>query len=276
MTAAIGTGVIRMGIELLFLTLDGVMFDTEDAHRRACNIAFKACGIDRRWDITEFRMAANRSAALAITNVQGISARDMKALICQKHDAFHHLVLDGAAGVKGECLSLAKEALAAGCKLAIVTELPARTVTALLEQAYGDTVNDVFSVVASGADLRHAIGNGPYQLAMRTVGVEAEHAAAIEASTSGLQAARAAGLWTFAASMQGMRDAQPNDPGRSRPHLREWRDMTDDDAPAQPRTPLALSFDMLCLLKQQHRQQPGLQPQRMPRPKLVLPGRRSA
>lgn len=264
-----------MGIELLVLTLDGVMFDTEDAHRRACNIAFKACGIDRHWGVAEYRAAASRSAALAITHAQGVSARDMKALLRQKHDAFHALVLDGAAGVNGECLSLAEEALAAGCKLAIVTDLPARTATALLEQACGEAVNDMFAVVASGAELGDANGNGPYQLALRTVGVEAEHAAAIEASASGLEAARAAGIWTFAASMHGVRNAASGDRGRS--HLREWRDIADDDASVQSPKPRALGFDMLCMLKQQHRQQrPDPQPQRMPRPKLVLPARRSA
>src|SRR5690349_11799805 len=138
-----------MGIELLVLTLDGVMFDTEDAHRRACNIAFKPCGIARQGGIADFRVAASRRPALAITAAQGISARDMKTLLRQKHDAFHTLVLDGAAGVNGECLSLAKEALAAGCKLAIVSDLPARTATALLEQACGEAVNDMFAVVAS-------------------------------------------------------------------------------------------------------------------------------
>ncbi|WP_151636968.1 HAD family hydrolase [Noviherbaspirillum aerium] len=259
-----------MGIELLILTLDGVMFDTEDAHRRACNIAFKACGTDLRWNIADFRAAAaSSSAAAAIAGANGVSPRAMKSLLQEKHNAFHTLVLDGAVSAIGECMSLVKDALAAGCKLAVVTDLPARTTNALLEQAYGDAVNDMFSVVASGADLRHASGNGPYHLAMRTVGVEAAHTAAIETSMSGLNAARAAGIWTFAAAMQGAQ-AEPVNPGsRSRPYLRDCRDLSGAKTTGQPDKARMLGFDMLCMLKQQ-------QPEGMPPSGLAMPTRLSA
>lgn len=228
-----------MGIDLLILALDGVMFDTEDAHRRACNIAFQACGIDRRWSVADFRAAADRrGAALAVMDAGGISPRDMTAVLREKHDAFHALVLERAVDAVGEGLSLAEDALAAGCKLAVVTDLPARTAAVMLEQVYGDAVNDVFSVVAGGAEIRHASGNGPYHLALRTIGAEAEHAAAIATSASGIDAASAAGIWTFAASMQG------------RPHLRNMGERR------EVRAPRMIRYDMLCMLKHQHQHQP--------------------
>ena len=264
MTAAIETRGIRMGIELLVLTLDGVMFDTEDAHRRACNIAFQACGIDRHWNIASFRTAAaRRGAALAVMDAEGISTRDMKTVLQEKHDAFHALVLDGAVSVIDECLSLAEDALADGCKLAVVTDLPARTTTALLEQAYGDAVNDVFSVVASGTEIRHASGNGPYQLALRTVGVEAEHAAAIEASASGIDDASASGIWTFAASMHGRSCLS---------HSREWSDRPDQVSVRRIRSPRMVRFAMLCMLKDQEQ----LRKQQNQHRRNGMPARRSA
>lgn len=256
-----------MGIDLLVLALDGVMFDTEDAHLRACNAAFQACGIDRHWNLSDFRAASARhSAAMTLMNAEGVSARDMKAVLQEKHDAFHALVLDEAVSVIDECRSLANDALAAGCKLAIVADLPARTVTALLEQAYGDAVNDVFSVVATGADIWNAPGSGPYQLALRTVGVEAEHAAAIETSASGIDAAGAAGIWTFAASMRG------------RPRLMECRDMPGQGSARHMGARHLIRFDMLCMLKQQQGQGQRLEQQQAPQQhrRSDMPARRSA
>jgi beta-phosphoglucomutase-like phosphatase (HAD superfamily) len=47
-----------MSIDVIFLGLDGVLFDTEALHLAACNAAFENAGLSVRWSLPALRAAA--------------------------------------------------------------------------------------------------------------------------------------------------------------------------------------------------------------------------
>ena len=47
-----------MSIDVIFLGLDGVLFDTEALHLAACNAAFANAGLSIRWTLPALRAAA--------------------------------------------------------------------------------------------------------------------------------------------------------------------------------------------------------------------------
>ncbi|HJV50232.1 MAG TPA: HAD hydrolase-like protein [Noviherbaspirillum sp.] len=195
-----------MGIEVLALALDGVIFDTEDAHLASCNAAFENCGLDLRWSMQQFREAArvwgpNNALAAVVGKISPpASPRDVARLLQEKQRRFRELVLAAPPALHAGCMQLMEDAVDSGCKLAIVTDMPAQTATALLDRAFGDALTNMFAVVVSGADFDASSGNGPYHLALRTVGADAAQCAAIDGSVAALRAAQQAGLWTVAST----------------------------------------------------------------------------
>lgn len=185
-----------MNIDAIFLALDGVLFDTEELHLVACNAAFDQAGLAAHWSLPELRKAARvHGHAKAI----GAAARDgagKAELIARKHDIFQELVSVRAPAAFPACLNLVEDALHSGCKLAVLTDTPARIGAALLERHFGHDVNSRFSVVAGDVDFGAAAGTGPYALALHAMGVEAQASVSIDSVSAGLHAARAAGICT--------------------------------------------------------------------------------
>lgn len=194
-----------MGIEAITLALDGVIFDTEDAHLRACNAAFETCGLDLRWSLPQLRAAARvrgaTNAIAAVTEKMSLppSSAEAIGLVQEKNRLFHEYALVGNPLRNAGCAQLMADALESGCKLAVVTDMPMQTATALLEQAFGNAVTNVFEVVVSGADYGIA-ENGPFELALRTVGADPADCVAIDAAVPGLTAAQQRRIWTMAAT----------------------------------------------------------------------------
>lgn len=186
-----------MAIDLLVLGLDGVMFDTEAAHLLSCNHALEQCGYDHRWSLQQFRNAALLHGA---GNPFGAMARtsDSAMLHEEKERLFHELICESRVALHSGCVGLIEEALEEGCKLAIVTDLPASTATVLLEQAFCDRLTDMFAAIASSASVDFSSGNNAFHLVLRTVGADPWRSIAIDASTPALRAAQRAGFWTLA------------------------------------------------------------------------------
>ncbi|MGE5651727.1 MAG: HAD family hydrolase [Bacillota bacterium] len=195
-----------MGIEVLALALDGVILDTEDAHLKSCNAAFESCGLELRWSMQQFREAArtwgpNNALAAVVEKISPpASPRDAARLLQEKQRMFHDLILASVPAVHSGCAQLMEDAIDSGCKLAIVTDMPVQTATALLDRAFGDAVTKMFSVVVSGANFNPSGDNGPYHLVLRTVGVEAAQCAVIDGAAPALRAAQRAGIWTVAST----------------------------------------------------------------------------
>ena len=195
-----------MAIDFVTLGLDNVLFETEDAHLLACNHAFEKCGLSHHWSIEQFRSAAlvhGAAGALgAVTEKLGAVFHkvDAAALSVEKNRVFHELARQGRIALHAGCASLIDEALEDGCKLAIVTDMPAHTVAVLLEQAFKEKVTGMFAAIASAVDYDCPVDNNAYHLVLRTVGADPGRSAAIESAAPGLLAAQRAGLWTLAAT----------------------------------------------------------------------------
>jgi beta-phosphoglucomutase-like phosphatase (HAD superfamily) len=193
-----------MAIDLIVLGLDNVLFDTEDAQLHSCNHAFEQCGISHRWSVDQYRNAAfAHGATKAIVSVMerlaGTIAKSDAALLSQeKNRSFHDLARAGRIALNSGCVHLIDEAVEDGCKLAIVTDMPASTAALLLEQAFKERLTDMFAAIASAVNFDPANDNSAYHLVVRTIGADPSRSVAIDASAPALLAARRAGLWTLA------------------------------------------------------------------------------
>lgn len=220
-----------MGIEAITLALDGVIFDTEDAHLRACNAAFDVCGLDLQWSLPQLRAAArvwgaaNVLVSIAKRLSLPISDERVANLVQEKSRLFHDIVLSSQPVRTSGCAQLMADALESGCKLAVVTDMPVQTATALLDKAFGNAVTNIFNVVVSAADFSTVEGNGPYELALRTMGVEAGGCVAIDAAVPGLNAARQSGIWTMAVTPYEKDIARISAADIWCPQMQELRDM---------------------------------------------------
>jgi len=253
-----------MGIEAITLALDGVIFDTEDAHLRACNAAFIACGLDLQWSLPQLRAAARvwgmANVVASVAERMALPATDERVvqLVREKTLRFHELVLAGQPVRSSGCAQLMADALESGCKLAVVTDMPVQTATALLDRAFGNAVTNIFSVVVSGADFSQADGNGPCELALRTMGVEAGSCVAIDAAVPGLNAARQAGIWTMAVTPYEKDIARISAADIWCPQMQELRDMIERRNAPKARPERFVTFDALRAYKKSRNSMPVL------------------
>lgn len=193
-----------MAIDLIVFGLDNGLFNTENAHLESSNQAFENCGLSYRWTIEQYRSAAlDHGASGAISAVVGQmgyskAAREAAALFEEKTRLFHELACQGRIALHTGYANLIDDALENGCKLAIATDLPASTATALLEQVFTERLTELFAAIASAVNFGSSWGNNPYHLLLRTIGADPWRSVAIESSAPALLAAQRAGLWTLA------------------------------------------------------------------------------
>jgi beta-phosphoglucomutase-like phosphatase (HAD superfamily) len=192
-----------MAIDFIVLGLDNVLFETEAAHLLSCNHTFEKCGLSHHWSAEQYRSAALAHGAAGATDAvakklgASIGRAAAAALTAEKNREFHDLACQGGIPLHAGCASLINEALEDGCKLAIVTDLPANTATVLLEQAFNQRLTDMFAVIATAVNFDFPRDNSAYHLVLRTVGADSSRSIAIESSVPGLLAAQRAGLWTL-------------------------------------------------------------------------------
>ncbi|MCL1960849.1 MAG: HAD-IA family hydrolase [Desulfovibrionaceae bacterium] len=198
-----------MRIDALLFDVDGTLADTEEAHRIAFNAAFERAGLDWRWQPREYRRLLEvtggkeriRGYIGALPVGDGERRRLLErvsALHEDKTRIYTRIVRDGGVRLRPGVERLMREALAAGCRLAIATTTSAVNVQALLEATLGARGLDWFSAIACGDQaLRKKPAPDIHQLALARLGIEPARAVAIEDSLNGLRAARAAGLWTL-------------------------------------------------------------------------------
>jgi phosphoglycolate phosphatase-like HAD superfamily hydrolase len=139
--------------------------------------------------------------------------------------------------------------LEAGCKLAVVTDIPAQTASVLLERGFGDDVTNRFDVVIGSANFDDAGGNGPHDMALRTVGIEASCSVAIDAAPPALRAAQSAGIWTMAATPYEKDIARISGADLWCPQLQELRDLVDVRKAPRDAAKRFVTFDTLRSLK---------------------------
>lgn len=204
-----------MSIDVIFLGLDGVLFDTEALHLAACNAAFANAELSIRWTLPALRSAAaTHGYARAIGSAVATpplsrDKRRVAELFEDKHRQFQQLIVARPPQAQAAALTLIDDASAAGCKICILTDLPAPATSALLERQFGANVNSLFTVVASGASFDAAAGTGPYAHALHAMGVAPRDAITIDTAVPALQAAADAGLWTVSVAPYGTDVVRP-------------------------------------------------------------------
>lgn len=204
-----------MSIDVIFLGLDGVLFDTEALHLAACNAAFANAELSVRWTLPALRAAAaSHGYARAIGSAVAVPplSRDKQRvaeLFEDKHRQFHQAILAQPPKAQSAALALIEDATAAGCKICILTDLPAPATAALLESQFGADVNSVFTVVAGGVGFSGPAGTGPYAHALHAMGVAPRDAIAIDTDVPALRAAADAGLWTVSVAPYGKDVVRP-------------------------------------------------------------------
>jgi beta-phosphoglucomutase-like phosphatase (HAD superfamily) len=198
-----------MSIDAIFIGLDGVLFDTEALHLAACNAAFADAGLSLRWTLPALRAAAKThgyARAIGAAIACELLSRDkagVARLFEQKHREFHQAILAHPPKASPSALALLEDALDAGCKLCVVTDLPAPIASALLERCFGADVNSLFSVVTGGVSFEGPAGTGPYAKALHAMGIAPGAAVAIDTAAPSLRAAEECGLWSVSVAPYG-------------------------------------------------------------------------
>jgi len=204
-----------MSIEAIFIGLDGVLFDTEALHLAAANAAFAEAGLSLRWTLSALRAAAQThgyaraiGAAIACEPLSRDKA-GVAHLFELKHRLFQQAVAAQPPKASPSALSLIEDALDAGCKLCVLSDLSAPVVSLLLEQRFGADVNSAFSVVAGGVSFEGPAGTGPYARALHAMGVAPAAAVAVDTAAPSLRAAQDCGLWTVSVAPFGAEVVRP-------------------------------------------------------------------
>jgi HAD superfamily hydrolase (TIGR01509 family) len=199
-----------MILDALIFDVDGTLADTEEAHRRAFNRAFRVHGLDWHWSaelyaellgvtggqerinhyIERLPMLSERRAALKrqTPDIHGTKTRN-----------YAELVALGAVAPRAGIRRLLIEARTAGVRLAIASTTTRANVESLLTAVFGGTTLRWFDVIATGNVVkRKKPAPDIYDLALSQLGIDASQAIAFEDSAIGVQAAKAAGLFTVA------------------------------------------------------------------------------
>jgi HAD superfamily hydrolase (TIGR01509 family) len=198
-------------LQALIFDVDGTMADTEEAHRRAFNLAFQQMELRWHWDRALYRELLQvsggkerirhhwRQVQASVTEIDGTAIDDtIEQLHALKTAAYERLVQDGLVQLRPGVQALIEAAGAAGLRLAIATTTSPVNIAALLRQALGPAWQHHFQVIedASTAPLKKPHPQ-VYLQTLRHLGLAPAVALAFEDSDNGLQAARTAGLKTI-------------------------------------------------------------------------------
>jgi HAD superfamily hydrolase (TIGR01509 family) len=192
------------GLAAVLWDVDGTLAETEfDGHRVAFNQAFAAAGMQGRWDRAGYRRwlaitgGRERMAAWLLEQEgQPPASGRLDALVRAKQDAYLSLVQAGGLSLRPGVARLIAELAEAGVRQAIVTTSSRRAVQALAEGVLGDLAA-AFEFWVCGEDVqRKKPDPEAYLQALDRLAVPCQEVLAVEDSSPGLAAARAAGLTT--------------------------------------------------------------------------------
>lgn len=192
-------------LQALIFDVDGTLAETEDAHRTAFNCAFAEHGLPWSWDQVLYRdllkVSGGKERLRAFVERHDPARLDdaLPDLIVRLHqrktEFYTAAVATGAVPLRPGISRLVAEARAAGLTLAIATTTTTANVTALLDGATGGEGHAWFAVVACAEDAPVKKPDPQvYQVVLDRLGLPPGRCLALEDSTNGVRAARAAGL----------------------------------------------------------------------------------
>ena len=198
------------GCDALIFDVDGTLADTEEAHRRAFNLAFGACRLDWNWDAALYsellRVTGGKERiASYIDRLQlgGAERERLRALIPDLHRTktrlYRQLIMLGQVKARTGVRRLMLEAREAGIRLGIASTTSPENIEPLIMAGLGRSALSWFDTIATGDVV---VNKKPapdiYNVALKALGVSAANAIAVEDSAIGVSAAKAAGLYTVA------------------------------------------------------------------------------
>jgi beta-phosphoglucomutase-like phosphatase (HAD superfamily) len=197
-----------MKLKALILDVDGTLADTEEAHRCAFNEAFRDHGLDWNWSKPKYahllqtaggkeRLAAHiDSLELAPDERSALRAR-IGGIHRTKTAHYRRMIDEGSVRLREGVARLIDEARDAGVQLGIASTTTRANIEALLRQTLGPNAIGLFTVIGAGDQVRHKKpAPDIYEYVLCKMAKVAGDCAAIEDSAIGLNAAKAAGLFT--------------------------------------------------------------------------------
>jgi HAD superfamily hydrolase (TIGR01509 family) len=201
------------GTRALVFDCDGVLADTErHGHLPAFNQVFAEFGLPVRWSEEDYGLALSiaggkeRMASLLtaeFVRASGLPA-DREAQLSEvarwhrrKTDIYVEFVESGRIPARPGIARLAREARAAGWRLAVCSTSAEPSVRAILAMAVGSEVAADFVVLAGDVVARKKPAPDIYELAVQRLGLPPVAIAVVEDSRQGLLAAVGAGLTTI-------------------------------------------------------------------------------
>ena len=181
-----------MPVRAVLFDFDGVIADTENHHVAAWQRTFNDMGWVVPDDVCARAMELDDRALLAeLFEDRKIEGGDVEGWVRRKQETTRMLLRDAPRVYPG-VVTLVETLQARGVRLAVVTTTWRENVSAVLESV---GLWSAFQVVVGKEDVA-ATKPDPecYRKAVKTLGVRASSAVAIEDSTTGLTAARQAGV----------------------------------------------------------------------------------
>jgi HAD superfamily hydrolase (TIGR01509 family) len=199
-----------MSCEALIFDVDGTLADTEEVHRQAFNLAFGACRLDWFWDAPLYgdllRVTGGKERIASFIERLKLPATERRCLsdlIPEIHRAktrlYRELVEVGQIKARAGVRRLLLEAREAGMRVAIASTTSPENIEPLVTAGLGPQAMKWFDTIATG-DVVANKKPAPdiYNVALKTLGVPAARAIAVEDSAIGVESAKAAGLFTVA------------------------------------------------------------------------------
>jgi len=197
---------MQQDLQALLFDVDGTLADTEEVHRQAFNMAFKAAGLDWYWseelyhgllkvtggrERIRFYLQRDRPGFELPEDADGFIA----GLHQHKTVLYTGMLADGRVPLRPGVERLIREASDTGLRLAVVTTTTLDNVTALFKHSFSAGKDDWFDVVAAGNIVpQKKPAPDIYNYALEKLGLAAGQCLAIEDSANGLHSAQAAGV----------------------------------------------------------------------------------
>ena len=192
-------------LKALIFDCDGVLVDTErDGHRVAFNRAFQTKNLSIEWSIDEYhnllQVAGGKERMRHYFDQQGwpeVQDKDLfiRELHKLKTDFFMKIIENGELSLRPGVARLVDEAIHEHITLAICSTSNDRAVNLIAERLLGPSRREHFSVILAGDVVSKKKPNPEiYNLALKTLQLDAKDCVVIEDSRVGLLAAKAAGI----------------------------------------------------------------------------------
>ena len=190
-----------MTIRALVFDVDGTLAETEELHRHSFNLAFANHGLDWAWDRKLYtlllRTTGGRERIEAYANSIGQKV-DAAALHARKTELYNLSIKDGQIGLRPGVENLVRQAVQQGLRLAIGTTTSRQNVESLLYTTLGSGALQLFVSIRTGEDVACKKPDPEvYLLVLSDLGLDGQECLCFEDSRNGLNAARAAGMWTI-------------------------------------------------------------------------------